>query len=153
MTTDNDDELHNIFREAVEDYCRYEGIDDIDAVLAGAIIVRDSHFLRFELLHESALCRILITMPRPPDEVAAEASAWMLRANFDEASDYLLMFSLHPDTGDPVLMLHVPPHRLMEADSIGEAVDAALEEIDRWEALIQKMRQQTSADPHLFLSP
>jgi len=87
--------------------CDQLGVDAAAIGEDGALAVGDTQVF-VDHAEPADLCRIVIDLGLVPAERAAELSRVMLEANCVDATDILLVFSLHPANGHAVLTMFVP---------------------------------------------
>lgn len=123
--------------EVLQDFCEEVGFDDVHALLQNGLVRIDDALIGIEYLEERDEIRLLMDLGEiDAEEDPAALLALLLESNLSNTSTYLPTFSLHPETGHPVIAYHVPLNVLLEEDvGLGFVLEEQLLPlVDEWKA-------------------
>jgi len=130
--------------ELIRDFCEEVGVEDVGGLLDQGVLQLGDTLVGFEYLDERDELRLLMDLGEiEAEEDKAPMLTLLLEANLNNTSTYLPTFSIHPETGHPVVAYHVPLATLLDEDiGLAYVVDEQLMPLlDEWKSAA---RQATS---------
>lgn len=101
--------------ELVQDLCEELGLGEASQLLDQAVIQIDDTLVGFEYLGDRDEVRLLMDLGEIEPEVDRNALIeLLLQANLANTSFCLPTFSLHPESGHPIVAYHLPMQALLE---------------------------------------
>jgi hypothetical protein len=127
--------------ELVKDFCEEVGLENASELLDQGVLQMEDMLIGIEYLDEREEIRMLMDLGEIEDEKdRATLLPLLLQSNLSNTSAYLPTFSLHPETGHPIVAYHVPLMALL-AEDIGLAFvlnQQLLPLFDEWTSVVQE---------------
>jgi hypothetical protein len=127
--------------ELVQDFCEEVGLENASELLDQGVLQMEDMLIGIEYLDEREEIRLLMDLGEIEDEKdRATLLPLLLQSNLSNTSAYLPTFSLHPETGHPIVAYHVPLIALL-AEDVGLAFvlnEQLLPLFDQWKSVVQQ---------------
>ena len=127
--------------ELIRDFCEEVGVEDVGGLLDQGVLQLGDTLVGIEYLDERDEVRLLMDLGEiEAEEDKAPMLTLLLEANLNNTSTYLPTFSIHPETGHPVVAYHVPLAALLDEDvGLADVVDEQLMPLlDEWKSAAQQ---------------
>ncbi|VTU18787.1 hypothetical protein H4CHR_00255 [Variovorax sp. PBS-H4] len=125
----------------VQDFCEEIGLAHASELLDQGVLQMEDMLVGIEYLEEREEIRILMDLGEIEDERGrAILLPLLLQSNLSNTSAYLPTFSLHPETGHPIVAYHLPLMTLLEEDiSLAFVLNEQLLPVfDEWKSVVQQ---------------
>lgn len=136
--------------ELVQDFCEEIGLANASELLDQGVLQMEDMLVGIEYLDERDEIRLLLDLGEIENEKNREALLpLLLQSNLRNTSAYLPTFSLHPETGHPIVAYHVPLTTLLE-EEIGLAFvlnEQLLPVFDEWQSVLKQALAGAEAGP------
>lgn len=126
--------------ELVQDLCEELELGDAGEFLDRGLLQVDETLVGIEYLEERDEIRLLADLGEIEDGIDRSAMLEvLLQANLGNTSFYLPTFSLHAQSGHPVVACHIPLQTLLEED-VGLAfvlTEQLISLVDEWQSMLR----------------